>query len=94
LALKALHLGAGPGVVQPDQYLPGAHCVAVGDQNFPDDAALKVLNRLPARLRFHDAGSDRRTLERRKARPESQTQHKADDQQIACPGEAAECGAR
>ena len=52
LALKALHLGANFDVVQCDQCLSGAHSVAVGDQDCPDDAALKVLNRLPARLRI------------------------------------------
>ena len=67
LALKALHLGAGLGVVQSDQHLSGAHRVAVGDPNFPDDATLEVLNRLPARLRFHDARSDCGALQRRKA---------------------------
>ena len=93
LTLQALHFGAGLGVVQPDQYLSGSHSVAVGDQNFPDDAALEMLDRLPAQFRFHDAGSDSGALEWREGGPNPETQHKADNQQIACQGDAAKPGA-
>ena len=55
LALQALDFGAGLGVLQRDQRLSGADNVAVRDQNFPDDAALKVLNCLAARLGFDGA---------------------------------------
>ena len=37
--------------------------VTVRDQNFPDDATLKVLNRLAARLRFDGADCNRGALE-------------------------------
>src|ERR1700730_14224387 len=94
LALQALDFGAGLGVLQRDQCLPSADNITVRDQNFPDDAALKVLDRFPARLRFHDAGSYRSALKRREARPRSQTKHKAEYEQIACQGDPAKPRAR
>ena len=64
LGPKALDLSAGPGVIQRDQRLSAVHDVAVGDQDIPDNAALEMLDRLTARFRLYDAGSDRRALER------------------------------
>jgi hypothetical protein len=42
--------------------LSSADNVTVRDQNFPDDATLKVLNRLAARLGFDGAESNRGAL--------------------------------
>ncbi|MHC2432207.1 hypothetical protein ACVII1_006112 [Bradyrhizobium elkanii] len=50
LALKALHLRTGPGVIQRDQRLSASHDIAVSNQDLPDDPALQVLNRLAARF--------------------------------------------
>ena len=63
LALQALGFGTGLGVHQRDQCLSGADNVTVRDQNFPDDATLKVLNRLAAELGFDGADSNRGALE-------------------------------
>ena len=63
LALQALGFGTGLGVLQRDQCLSSADNVTVRDQNFPDDATLKVLNRLAARLGFDGADGDRSALE-------------------------------
>ena len=52
LALQALGFGTGLGVLQRDQCLSGVDDVTVRDQNFPDDAALEVLNCLAARFRI------------------------------------------
>jgi len=43
--------------------LSSADGVTVRDQNCPDDATLKVLNRLAARLGFDGAKSNRSDLE-------------------------------
>ena len=64
LALQALGFGTGLGILQRDQCLSRADNIAVRDQNFPDDAALKVLNRLAARLGFDGADSNRGAFER------------------------------
>src|ERR1700704_1091387 len=63
LALQALGFGTGLGVLQRDQRLSSANSVAVCDQNCPDDATLKVLNRLAAPLGFDGAESNRGALE-------------------------------
>ncbi len=63
LTFEALDLRAGFGVFQGNQYLSRVDEIAVGDQDFPDDAALEVLNGLSARLGFDGAGGNRSTLE-------------------------------
>jgi hypothetical protein len=63
LALQALDFGTRLGVLQRDQYLSSADNITVRDQNFPDDATLKVLDRLSARLGFDGAESNRCAFE-------------------------------
>ena len=63
LALQALDFGTGLGVLQRDQYLSTADSITVRDQNFPDDAPLKVLDRLSTRLGLDGAESNRGALE-------------------------------
>jgi hypothetical protein len=74
---------------QRDQGLPGMDEVTIGDQNFPDDAALEVLNGLSTRLGFNGADGNRSALERREGRPGPETEDKAADQQVSGPGERA-----
>jgi len=67
----------GPWCPQRDECLSSADGVTVRDQNCPDDATLKVLNRLAARLGFDGAKkqSQRSRGERRLTR--HQTENKA-----------------
>jgi hypothetical protein len=59
LASQALGFGTGLGVLQRDYCLSGTDNVTVRDQNFPDDAALEVLNRLATRIGFDGAVGNR-----------------------------------
>ena len=90
LASQALGFGAGLGILQRDHRLSGADDVAVRDQDLPDDAALKMLNRLAARFGFDGAGSNRSTFERRIGRPGPETDDEAANQQVSCPGDTAQ----
>src|SRR5882762_8336310 len=83
LALQALGLGTGLGVLQRDQCLSSADSVTVRDQNCPDDATLKVLNRLAARLGFDGAESNRSAFEGSEGGPGTETENKAADQQVS-----------
>jgi len=62
--LQALDFGTGLGALQRDQRLSGADNVTVRDQNFPNDAALKMLDRFAARFGFDGADRNRRAFER------------------------------
>jgi len=87
--LQALGFGSRLGILQRDQCLSGTDGVAVRDKDFPDDAALKMLNRLAARLGFDGADSDRSALERGIGRPDTEANDKTANKQVSRPGDTA-----
>ena len=55
LPANGIEIGFGVGVVQPHQWLPLHHRIAVMNQNLADDAALKMLHGLAVAVDLHHA---------------------------------------
>ena len=67
--LVLLQLGAREAVVDTDQRCSGSDTLAFADENFRNDAALKMLDDLVARLRHHATCAARDLVEGGQGRP-------------------------
>ena len=71
LAQACPSLGPRPHIFEHDKEIPGLDPLALADAQLPDDAALEVLNRLPAAFGTNNARRDRGAGQRRRRRPDA-----------------------